>query len=306
MKTNLLTLVVTLTVGIILAGSLLMPVITDATTTEKTFTNEGFYYMQKVTADDTNTYTLAYEYSSGTYTFKYNDEAIDITSIGNLATTLATDGESWVLRSQYNEYVGLQSVGTDFISGGHNTVTSTYTFNQGTATCVATNTSDVSSTKTTTYDELWIYSPTPTDYVMKKATSNAYLLEDSEYLAMGITAVTSWSTVIKITGDLEDFDAEIVYPTGVTTTVTNKEIHKAAVDGYVGLSSLEKLTFTISDGTSTVDATYSYFIVPATVTAELADHLNPAEIALMNALPILIIMGLVVLAAGALVIKNRD
>ena len=43
MKTNILTLVITLVVGIILAGSLLAPVVSDAqsTVTEKTMSNMG-------------------------------------------------------------------------------------------------------------------------------------------------------------------------------------------------------------------------------------------------------------------------
>ena len=57
---------------------------------------------------------------------------------------------------------------------------------------------------------------------------------------------------------------------------------------------------------NTSNLTYSYFIVPASVTSELTNHLSNGEIAILNALPILIIVALVVMAAGALYLKRDD
>ena len=309
-KMNALTLIITLVVGVILTGALLGPVVNDATKTEATFTNEGYFYMQKISAEDTNTYTLTYEYDPDavTYSYTYNGDAIDTSNwpAQPLNVTLATDGETWLVRAGLNEYIGLQGFGTDINGGGHNTWKTVATFEEGTITITYTNSSDVTSTKTGTYTDLWIYSPTPTDYVMKKADKAAYLLNDSEYLAMGVTSMSAWNTVIQITGTVEDFTATIVYPPNLTTTVTNKAIDSETVSGYNGLNSLDKLTFTINDGTTSVNATYSYFIVPAEVTSELTNHLTPGQISLMGAIPVMVIVALLMAAIGAIALRRAD
>ena len=50
-KMNVLTLIITLVVGVILTGALLGPVVSDATKTTETFTNEGYFTMDKYGTD---------------------------------------------------------------------------------------------------------------------------------------------------------------------------------------------------------------------------------------------------------------
>ena len=300
-------LVVALVIGIVLVTSAVVPLASDYSDA-KTFTNEGYFYMQKITADDEGTYTFDYQYDADTTTlsFKFNDVAIDTTGWpSNLPVTVATDSDNWVVRmGYYSEYIGLQGMGYGFAFGGHGTKSVSITFSQGTATATAINTADSTGTYSTTYTEMWIYSPVPTDYVMKKADKMAYMLDDSEFYAIGITAVTTWNTAISITGTVEDFDGSIIYPPNLTTTITNKEIIKTEVDSYVDLNQLDKLTFTINDGTTTVNATYSYFIVPSEVTA---DPDNPAAYKnLVKVVPLMAFIMLVVAAAGMVYLKNKD
>lgn len=300
MDNKLIQVVIAITVGIVVLGSLLTPVIADASTTEKTFTNEGYYYMQKISAEDTTEHVLTYDYNDGDFIFTLDGVDISDKIQSDLITTVVTDGESWVLRANKNEYVGLQGSGSTLSFGGHNTVTANVTFNAGTVTVNRTIVSGDNvvpgSTLTGSYEELWIISNDPTDYVMKKADESAYMLKDTEYLAVGITGMTTWNTVIVLRGDSTDFDANIVYPPNLTTTVTNKAIGETEVDGYVDLYSLTKLTFTINDGTTTKDAIYSYFIVPSKVTAELEQHLDTAEIGLIAVIPVLMIVAFLVFA----------
>lgn len=300
MDNKLIQMVVVVTVGIIFLGSLLAPVISDASTTEKTFTNEGYYYMQKISAEDATEHVLTYDYNDGDFIFTLDGVDISDKIQSDLSTTVATDGESWILRASKNEYVGLQGSGSTIGFGGHNSVTANVTFNAGTVTITRTVVTDggvvPGSTLTGSYEELWIISNDPTDYVMKKADTSAYILKDTEYLAVGITGMTAWNTVIVLSGDSTDFDATIVYPPNLTTTVTNKAIDETEVDGYVDLYSLTKLTFTINDGTTTKDAIYSYFIVPSKVTAELEQHLDTSEIALLAVIPIMVIAALLMFA----------
>lgn len=300
--------VVSIAIMCLLAVTLLIPVIAESTTTEDTFTNEGYFYMQKISAEDTNTYTLTYEYDDTEHslTYTYNGDEIDTTGFPlNLPLTVATDGAEWVVRiGYYSEYVGMQGVGYGFSFGGHNTWNVEITFTEGTATAVATNSSDQSSTQTATYTDLWIYSPEPTEYVMKKADKPAYMLEDSEFMAVGVTSMSVWNTGILITGTLDDYTPTIFYPPNLTTTVTNKAIVDTAIDEYIDLYSLDKLTFTINDGTTTVDATYSYFIVPTEVTAERSIHPDANTNALLNLIPLLVIVGIILGTVGFIALRK--
>lgn len=280
-----------------------VPMITETTSATDTFENEGYFYMEKISADDETVHVLKYvtDGTNANISFELDDVELDTSTwpVSPLNVTIATDGESWVMRgSGTNEYVGLQGVGSTINFGGHNSRTATVTFDSGTVTVERTiynpdtGQTTAGNTLTSSYTDLWLISPTPTDYVMKKADATAYLLEDSEYLAMGITTISKWNTAIKLTGTVEDFNASIVYPPNLTTTVTNKNIVVSEVSGYNDLYSLEKLTFTINDGTTTVDATYSYFIVPASVTAEKTYHPDNTLATVINLLPLIAVIGL--------------
>lgn len=292
-------------VVITVIAAVLMPVLGDATKTEDTFTNEGYYYMDKVTSTDVGSYVFAYKYENSTPSLTFNGEPLVLNY--NFPLTLATDGSDWLVRYwQGNIYVGLQSAGEDFLLGGYGVNDLTITIGSGTATAVGIiDGQDDPTTVTTTYTDLYIYTEEKADYVMKDKDKPAYLLDDSTYLAMGQTEITHWYDVVHITGTVDDFTAEIVYPTGLTTTVTNKAIVKSAVSGHEDLYTLDKLTFTISDGTNTVDATYSYFIVPAEVTAERSVHLSANENAILLVIPALLIIAILI-GILAVAFRMRD
>ena len=88
-KKNILTLVITLTVGIILAGSMMMPIISDATTTEKTFENVGYFNMSEIS--DNTDITITWDHTKPTV-FTINDSDYDITvPSGTLVSIVGTD-----------------------------------------------------------------------------------------------------------------------------------------------------------------------------------------------------------------------
>lgn len=287
--------------------SAMLPIMGEVTSAEDTFTNEGYYYMKKISATDTETHTLYYDYNDDSYIFKVDDVDITDKIQSNLITTVATDDSTWCMRAQKNEYVGLQGVGINF--GGHNSRIAEVTFDSGTVTVdrwyLIDGVITQGSTVTGSYTDLWLVSVEPTDYVMKKSDVPVYMLKDSEYIAAGVTSMTQWNTMILIDGDMTDFNAEIVYPPSLTTTVTNDTIVSTTVNDYIDLYKLDKLTFTINDGTTTVDATYSYFIVPAEVTAEKAIHPDGPTTAILNMLPIIIGAGLLIGAIAFMIVKRK-
>lgn len=304
-KMNALTLIITLVVGVILTGALLGPVISDATKTEQTFENEGYFYLQKITAADEGTYTFSYTFDGET-NLTFNGEPVDLGGITN-PVTLATDGADWFVRyGLNNEYVGLQIFGTDLVSGGYGTTSMTIEFSGGTVTATRiTDGSDTPTVDTKTYNEAWIYSPEKSDYVMKKADSTAYMHADSEYVAAGQTTIKQWFDSLCIVGNNESFTVDLLVPEE-DLTVTNQTVVSTAVNGYNDLYALSKLTFTASYDDASTDATYSYFIVPAEVTSELTNHLTPGQISLMGAIPVMVIVALLMIAVGAIAYRRAD
>lgn len=301
-KTNLLTLVVTLTVGIILAGSLLMPVLDDATTTERTFSNEGVAKIEMKEFEVGDTWTR----NSSTYEWSLNGEVVSTINEGAfnafLTETLSGRSNGQMRGATVSGNVGgVQGVVVD-------------------ETTLTLSGSGIQGTATQTYSKGFGVTDSG-DYVMTKYLadrSGAYILEDSLIYATGVTAgSTVVNTVCHIEGTVKDGITVTINPmygssANRTISYDNVVLDVEQVPGYVGLYKFNKVTFDITEtnteteATETVTATYSAVVLPKEVTAELSQHLTPGEIALMNALPILIIIGLVLAAVGAIFIRNRD
>ena len=313
MKANILTLAITLTVGIILAGSLLMPVISDATTTEKTFENKGYFYMDKIAASDADAYTI--EWSSATAgVIAVNGVDVNVsdwspTSYGQTITIFAT--ESDIFR------VGMGSGGNSLlwvqIRGGtisYAQASSSFdaTIESGTATIYLDS---ETSPRTLSYTDAYMIASEKSDYIMKRAADEVYMLKDSPIYSIGVTSIAAGSgtdtVVFGVEGTADDVDISVIRQSTVNEiTLTEPVINKTAVSGYVNLYTFKEITFTATELATDTDCVYSYVIVPTTITAELSQHLAPGEIAILNALPILIIVALVVMAAGALYLKRDD
>ena len=293
MKTNILTLAITLTVGIILAGSLLMPVISEATETEKTFNNEGYYYMTDLGED-----SITYVFDGSKWTI--NDVVVDI-DITELTTIVAA--ENVIIRA--NGYFR----GTTTINASALNLTVTADSITGTAT-VSGNTQTINLS----LDVYYCAVTEPTGYVLSKYNTPTYLHKDSDILADGQSAYTpSASAVFRIEGNIND--GFTVIPALTSITVTDVECNYTVIDEYIDLYRVDSITFksvynsgTPSDPSDDVvrDQTYSSYVVPASVTSEMTNHLNSGEIAILNALPVLIIAALVLMAAGAIILKRED
>lgn len=293
MKTNILTLAITLTVGIILAGSLLMPVISEATETEKTFNNEGYYYMTDLGED-----SITYVFDGSKWTI--NDVVVDI-DITDLTTIVAA--ENVIIRA--NGYFR----GTTTINASALNLTVTADSITGTAT-VSGNTQTINLS----LDVYYCAVTEPTGYVLSKYNTPTYLHKDSDILADGQSAYTpSASAVFRIEGNIND--GFTVTPALASITVTDVKCNYTVIDEYIDLYRVDSITFksvynsgTPSDPSDDVvrDQTYSSYVVPASVTSEMTNHLNSGEIAILNALPVLIIAALVLMAAGAIILKRED
>lgn len=287
---NLLTLAITLTVGIILAGSLLMPVISDATTTERTYTNEGVFYM----TDDPTDYVL--EIRGVDQEIIVNDE---------LVTTFADlPNAAWTLLSTPEYLIRMQGASSNYacwitsITGTNTYVASTSTES---AKIILTDSTITIGTSVFNYTGEFRGIAKTGDYVM--TSTGGFVVSDTDTIIIGngATGVTHWYDAFYIIGTVD----EIQVSTSDSITVSNVTVHADEIMGFNG-SIVNDISFVATDGTTTVDAVYNRVIVPTEVTIEKIGKLNPGEIAIMNAVPLMIIVALVMMAAGALYLKRDD
>ena len=283
MKTNLLTLAVTLTVGVILAGSLLVPVISDATDDQVEFTNDGTYRMSPV-GDKTvvfHTVNGAYTINDVSFT-KANQPIIQNDTAMFYGTTGSYAGYEYLITSDgYNRYHVAGT--TDFtmsFNGEDKTVTLTSVIGGTTYTNTYEYTNEVYyADPNGAY--VWLGSLTGTVYVGDDwSRFNCWSDGDTDfYSVMG--------DVVKHNGALDD-DATI-----------SKDL--APIEYIDGVSILESYSITIND----TEINCRGFILPYKVVGTDVKKLGEYS-ELLNALPVLVIIGLVLAALGAIVVRNRD
>ena len=306
MNNKLIPLVITLVVGIILAGSVLMPVLNDATKTTDTLENVGYFHMEKYATDEE--VVISWDHTNPRQ-ITVNNEVYSPNTPLNQWVSLAI-GDNWYFRyadGGSNVYVQVTYGGINYVSGsvsGGSDVT--MTCSNGTATIVQTTSGTTSDTQTAEYTELYAISGDSGEYLMKNSNETAYVAAGTEFLAIGSTSLGSGRAVLKVAGNVEDgATVEVVGSTPTGATVSDIEVNATALSNYVGFA-LSTITFNITVENTEYPATYSYFIVPASVTLELAEHLTPGQIALMGAIPIMVIVALLMAAVGAIALRRAD
>ncbi len=305
-KNGILGLAVALTISIILVGSMLVPIINDTTTTHETLTNTG-YFRASETSDET---LIKWTPSADPFTITVNDEDISLASLTKIANTSYSIAfaDDIILRYFYgnSSSQNIQFWGAGFKGGAASSEAGTFEFLINSTTCSfgKTGATPTSYTHTGSY---FIIDPEG-DFIMKDRNTPAYLKNDSVY-AGGLSYVTgSVVSSIYFEGTINDYD---FHPMSSYVTVSDPNTTYTQSTKYVGVYELDKVTFNTSfnDGTLTDpivrEQTYSYFLVPYQVTAELSQHLNDGQIALLNAIPIIIIIALLSMAAVMIYLKRQ-
>lgn len=288
MKTNILTLVITLTLGVILAATLLVPIIDNATTTTDTYTNDGLIHLEKYTAESDDI-TIAWTYDTPN-AITINDETLTLPDVEYLSIDMGND---WFVR--YNRGVSMSYLATNasIVSTVAGEGSLTVTLSGGTITAT-----DGTTTKTNTYTEYLCITPDENaSYVMKKAADSVYLKGDSEIIAYGQTS----SYAFKIVGNVTD-GVTVSQIRGSSVEIDNETVNATADDSHIDLYKFTSVTFTYGDAT----ATYNAVVVPKEITAEKSAHLTDGQISLMGAIPIMVIVALLMAAVGAIVLRRND
>lgn len=301
MKNNVVGIIVSATVSLLCIGLILMPTLSDASQTDGTFTNEGYYRMSDITED----ITMVWDHDSPSQV-TVNDTVISLENVptDRITTLIITDTmlvryapvSAGTIVQVYSSsgYLGASvSDGTDM----------TVTVSDGSITAVVGT-----NNATESYTEGYHISDDG-DWTMKYSDETAYVHKsDSLIVLAGSTVVDTATIGILASGTINDGLEMTTIQTSdveVTPTYGDVEFVYTDVDGYDDLVSLSQCEFTITVDSTTIDATYSYFLVPYEVTAELSEHLGITEITILSVIPVILIMA-VLLGVTYAVMRNRD
>ena len=306
-KMNALTLIITLVVGVILTGALLGPVIGDATATEKTLTNEGICSMAAF--DDQSNISLSWDHTNPEM-ITVNGETIALPQPTGIPLSIIAS-DAWGVRYlvQNDSVLNLTlfdgTASTKFSVLSTGTEDLLITLSEGTATFTHGENSI-----TETYEQGY-YIAKEGEYVMKNPSETAYLKGDSTVYSTGrtggLSSLTPQSNVnLHLQGTIDGgIEVTSLYPPAYTTS--DVIVNAVADSKYIDLYKFDNVTFTVIDsGSNTGTAVYSQVIVPASVTAELSDHLTPGQISLMGAIPVMVIVALLMAAVGAIALRRAD
>lgn len=283
--------IIIVVVSVILAGVLVIPVIQDVTASEDTFTNEGAFNYGIFTPDDE--YTLNYS-SDGKITV--ND--VDVPSFNTDRAYSVIASENFTARygvtggNYYMQCIGVDQNNAVFADGG---VSATVTISGGKLSVSWTSSTDVTTTKTVVFSEMYAIVPTEDQAVMKYSTEEVYIKGDSQIYATGITTVVTWRNIIHFEGTYED-GITISSPDLTGATFDNVVWNVEPVNGYIDLYRLTSIEFDITYEDTTVHATYSYFGVPSEITAERSNHMNSSQAVIMGVVSVLVLVSIVMVA----------
>lgn len=303
-KMNILTLIITLVVGVILAGSLLGPVISDATKTEQTFDNAGLYHMTEY--DTTAALTISWDHTDP-YAVTIDDEKIALpTDLLPIDATIV-GCEEFLIRynggtSAYIQYYAADYTGT--IAARVSAETDmTITIASGTVTITNGTTTDSVS-----YSGSLFVCSKDGNLVMSPSNADAYVLGNSDIFATGRSYILSTNFTTVLSGTLDEGMAAEYWPESAVSSWTFGDISVTAekMNEYKNLYKLTNFTWGANDGTTDANIVYSQIIVPAEVTAELSNHLTPGQISLMGTIPVMVIVALLMAAVGAIALRRAD
>lgn len=306
---SLIPKIIGIIVAVIVATVVLIPITEEATATTDTFTNEGYFRMSEIEATDDTAYVLTWDVTTPN-TINVNDIPIKMDLTNAPAQVTICFDNDWMLRA-------------NITSGSISTIT--YIPNTG-ATTLASSTMEVtleagsvtavmdSTTKTEDYTVAYIPDNNG-PFVMKKSDNVAYINSNSEMVACGMSRANTSGIFtergIVFNGSIEDGITPTIWrpPTDTTSTITDVEINATQDGKYIGIYKLSNITMVFNyvddDQTVQTNLTYSYFLVPAEVTAEKAVHADDMTNTIISTIPIFVVLAILMGIVG-LMYFNRN
>ena len=297
MDNKFIGLMVGLTVGVLMVSGFLWPIVSDATKTTEKIENEGYFTLDAVS----EAHTLTWDYTAPK-SVTVDDSVIDLSALDYTRAYTVFGGNSFMLRATGG---GIQA----FLPAGSNPL-----FLQATVaaqTNMTVNIAADSATFTVGSDSVsvnfnvayLINTAGNGSYTMKFADETASILDNSEIILVGVSRTFSANDLgVYAIGSLSE-DFEFTFFRGNTPAVSQTgEVTINTVDNekYKSVSEISNVQFTVTQNEVEYDLTYSYFLVPTELTAELAQHLDTTQIALVAAIGTLGAIVLIAAAAGSI------
>lgn len=279
--------IVGITIAVIVCAVVLIPVVQESTITEDKFVNTGLYYVTNPTEETT------VEFLGGT-DWTINGEPLDYTIVGASNILIFDD-------------IFVRNNGQVRGSLSQTWSAASLTINNGTVTGTATVGGNSTSISWTYSESFIATNDEQADFIMKSNIESSYIKKDSEIVGMGLSNIKDSSgnnnaTVFYVT--VENLTPVVTTP-NTNVTVSNVQVNATSVDGYIDLYKFTSVTFTATWGTYDTDVTYNIVIVPHEVIAERSVHPDQTTIQLLNVIPLLVIIGIVMLAVGTMIYYRR-
>ena len=299
MEMKIVGITVAILVSITVLAGVLMPVLDDATAKTDTYVNKGYFYVDSIDGDD----SINYHYENGVLTINGVEvpapsdstypEGITIFFTEHISVRM--DNGLIRIKGQVNQ--GCSAIDLTATSGS---ITGTYTYGSGPTT----------STASWTYTKFVGMVTTDTDRVMSQPVPQ-YVHSDSLIDTTGFTRAANINEyyVISVSGTIDDGVTVNLYTQGAGSpvtlvTVSDAKINYTPVEGHDDLYLVDNITFTLTKDSASDNVTYSIYTVPAEVTADRTDPMSDNEIAILAAVPIMIIVA-ILLGVIALIIRSR-
>lgn len=286
-------------VVVLVAVAVIMPILASAEQTHATFNNEGMYYIDY---NDDETHAIEYEKTADSYTLTVDGEAVELTDNAIGCTIVA--GDNFILRYHASDDT-LQYKGNSQYVTGIIELSGTIAAGTFNATCTTNTTVSISATSA----DIYSCTSEKTSLIMSNYNEPVRINSDSEIFGFGQSSVGNTMVLFKISGTIDNLTIEARDSTtgavDSSYTITNAAVDSEAVDGYIDLYDLNKITFTATKGDDTANITFSAYIVPASVTAELSEHPDGVALTIIQILPVLILVGVLMMIVGAFIANRR-
>lgn len=301
MKANLLTLVITLTVGVILTASLLMPVLGTYSDDTVTFTNEGTPFA--VADEGDHTLIIAQD-----HTITYDGKDVPYPDVNHSGQVILMYGSDWILRMAQSNPTATASFSlagpTDVFDylGDSTTGDLTVTISGTDVSCSLGSTTKTRENMTYTICDKG-------QYVL---SMNPHIVEDTPIIYglrnnLNEASADVFEIVSGTISTLEATMARAVISTATPSTGSTSSTFEVTTSEVRGeLLSLDLVTQTVSFwNSSTGTIAFDCAIVP-----EIIEYANPDQMkdvaGILSAIPVLVITALVLGATGFIFISRRN
>lgn len=306
MDNKFIGLMVGLTVGVLMVSGFLWPIVSDATASETTFKNEGYFNMARL--DEGTELNVVWDYTNPT-TLTVNSNAVslpDKDSMSSIPFTIMCCN-NWYLRYGWDTasgyYLGLYQNSSNTSYSGNVNESRSFTVNVSTDGTTTVN-NGVDHTWSAATGNFYIISEEG-PFVMKKQNADAYVNGDSQIFGYGRTNARGYNYTSELTGSVNNGITGQYYPettiSGTGWTFSDVTLNSEEVTGYEDLYKISTMTYEITgENIQPYTAVFSQYIVPAEVTSEKSWHLDTTQVALVAAIGTLGAIVLIAAAAGSI------